>query len=124
MNLEFKKYEGTGGTLESESIVSIIGAKGTIRIPRKSYEGEKRIFAILTKENGESCGVVCSEDVSKGLRDKSITAKELASFVVVNGGDKGFFIARPSRGFIELKMENLVVENFVPSVVSYEDLAV
>ena len=123
MNLEFKKYEGTGSTLESVKIIDVIGAKGSIRIPRKSYEGEKRIFAILVKEDGTSAGVVCSEDVSKGIRDKSITAKELASFVIINGGDKGFFIARPSKGFIELKMESIVVDEFIPSVMNYEELA-
>ena len=128
MALEFKKYEGGSSELTSEgTVLGIIGKKGNIGIiPKNFKDTSKRVALILTNSRGESTVVACSKAVSEGLRNKSITMNHVAGFEILTNENDQSFISMPanSGGLVTFTAAELTVEEFVPSVMSYEDLAV
>ena len=128
MALEFKKYEGGSTELASEgTVLDIIGKKGNIGIiPKNFKDTSKRVALILTNSRGESTVVACSKAVSEGLRNKSITMNHVAGFEILTNEKDQSFISMPanSGGLVTFTAAELTVEEFVPSVMSYEDLAV
>ena len=135
MNLEFKKFEpASSSSLEVVPVVDIIGNKGKVRIPKKSFyskekndKGERvRCFAILVKEDGTSKGISCSKQLSEDLRAFKIKEEALLSSIITLDATTGIpFLSMPSTGFIEIDFSKYAttVDNFVPSVMSYEELA-
>lgn len=120
--LEFKSYQGS--TLASEGrVIDLVGKKGTISlIPRNFKDESKRVVVILTKEDGTSASVSCSKAVSEGLRNKTMKLEQLVGFNIVANEEGVPFIAAPSAGLVTVSVESLTIENFTPSVVSYEEL--
>lgn len=135
MNLEFKKFEpASSSSLEVVPVIDIIGNKGKVRIPNKSFYSEEknekgervRCFAILVKEDGTSTGISCSKQLSEDLRAFKIKEENLLAAVITEDATtKVPFLSMPSSGFIEIDFSKYAttVDNFVPSVMSYEELA-
>lgn len=124
MSVKFEVYERPESTLESQgSVRKLVGNDGTISlIPRNYKDKEKRVVLILTKKNGTSAQITCSEAVSKGLRDKSITLANLLDFEVLEGESGTPFVSMPGAGLVTVKVSSLKAEEFVPAAISYEDL--
>lgn len=96
-----------------------------------NFQGDKSIMIDCILSNGERHRVWCSKAVSKGLREKTITKKMIYGFPIGTGTrkDGSTFpqIQLPTsavNNWVEFSVKDLVVEEFVPSVMSYEDLAV
>ena len=124
MELEFKKYQATESTLESlGTIKDIVGTKGSIAfIPSNIRDTKKRVVVILKKGDGKSTMVTCSQKVSDGIRDKSITEGHLLGFEVLYGENEIPFITLPGGGLIEYAVKDIKAVDFVATAVSLEDL--
>lgn len=122
--LQFKVYERTENSLISEgTVLSAIGTKGSISlIPKNFKDATKRVAIVLKNAKGASLIVSCSEQVSKGLRDKSITVNQLAGFEILSNEDGVPFISMPTGALIEFKASELKVKEYTPAAVDYSEL--
>ena len=123
MAITFAKYERAESTLESlGTVMDLVGKDGKLGlIPKNFKDTAKRVVIILTKKNGTSAQVTCSEQVSKGLRDQSIELGNLLNFEVLEG-EAGAFISLPSSGLVEVKVNSLTAKDYVPSAIPFEEL--
>jgi hypothetical protein len=120
MSVEFKHYERAESTLESQgTVLSLVGKDGKLGfIPKNLNDEDKRVVIILTKKNGTSTAITCSEAVSKGLRDKSIKLGNLINFEVLEGESGIPFISLPSGALAEVAVKNIVAVEYVANSVS------
>ena len=123
MAITFAKYERAESTLESlGTVMDLVGKDGKLGIiPKNFKDSSKRVVIILTKKNGTSAQVTCSEAVSKGLRDASIELGNLLSFEVLEG-EAGAFISLPSSGLVEVAVKSLTVVDYVPTAIPFAEL--
>lgn len=97
----FEEEEESVSTIENLGTVrSIIGAKGRIGFNENNLaDPNKALMLVLHTAKGEKQKVFCSVAVSKGIRDKSISAGELMSLLVApgttNDGVDIFRVIRP-----------------------------
>ena len=124
MSVAFKVYERAESTLESQgTVLSLVGKDGKLGlIPKNFKDISKRVVVVLTKKNGQSASVSCSEQVSKGLRDKSITLGHLINFEILEGESGIPFISLPAGGLVEVAVKSIVVEEYVASTAGLEAL--
>lgn len=125
--LEFKKYERTESVLNSlGTVLSAVGAKGKISAIPKNLASDKRVVLILAKEDGTSTTVTCSEAVSAGLRDKSISLSQVINFEIVSGDSGVPYISVPATaGLLTWDVKDLTPQEYaVPTVNSLEALAI
>ena len=122
--VEFKVYQRTDATLESEgTVLDLVGKDGKISIiPRNFKDKSKRVVLILQRADGTSCQVSCSAQVSEGLRNKSIKIENVLNFNVVTAESGISFISMPAGALVTVEVKNLTAEEFVPSIVAYEEL--
>ena len=128
MALKFGKYERQD-RVELGTVQALVGKGGKIAlIPKNLADEDKRVAVILTKKNGESAMVLCSEAVSKGVRAKEITVSNLLGFTVTEQlsrtGEEIYVVTMPNSGgaLIETTVDSLKVATFEPATVEYDDL--
>ena len=123
MAITFAKYERAESTLESlGTVMDLVGKDGKLGIiPKNFKDTAKRVVIILTKKNGTSAQVTCSQAVSDGLRDKSIELGNLLAFEVLEG-EAGAFISLPSSGLVEVQVKSLTVVDYVPTAIPFAEL--
>lgn len=123
MAITFAKYERAESTLESlGTVMDLVGKDGKLGIiPKNFKDTAKRVVIILTKKNGTSAQVTCSQAVSDGLRDKSIELGNLLAFEVLEG-EAGAFISLPSGGLVEVQVKSLTVVDYVPTAIPFAEL--
>ena len=122
--VEFKVFQRTDATLESEgTVLDLVGKDGKISIiPRNFKDKSKRVVLVLQKKNGKSATVSCSAAVSEGLRNKTIKLDHVLNFNVITTDEGVSFISMPAGALVTVEVKNLTAVDFVPSVVAYEEL--
>jgi len=120
MALEFKLYERTERT-ELGTVAELTGVGGKIGLlPSNFNNPNKRVVIIMTKADKTSEQVVCSSNVSKGLRAKEITISQVQGFPIVEqitpDGEIINIITMPSGGaLVEFNVTNEVAEYEAPT---------
>lgn len=124
MELVFEQYQQTESTLTSLGTVGkAIGPNGTIALIPSNFKNENvRVKLILKKEDGTSTGVTCSQKVSDGLRDKTITMGHLLNFEVLYGESGIPFISLPGGGLVEFAVKDLKATDYKVQAVDFADL--
>ena len=123
MSIEFKVFQSTSNLVSEGSVLDLVGAKGTIsRIPKNWNNPEKRVVLLLTREDGTSAAVSCSEAVSKMLRSKEITIEHVLGFQILTTENNVPFISAPATALQTVKVADLVVKAFQPKEVAWEQL--
>lgn len=123
MAIEFKVFQSTSNLVSEGSVLDLVGAKGTIsRIPKNWNNPEKRVVLLLTREDGTSAAVSCSEAVSKMLRSKEITIEHVLGFQILTTESGVPFISAPATALQTVKVADLVVKAFQPKEVAWEQL--
>lgn len=122
--IEFKTFERAESTLETQgTVMSLVGKDGKLGlIPKNFKDATKRVVLILTKKNGTSAMISCSQAVSDGLRNKTIELGNVLGFEILEGESGIPFISLPAGGLIEVAVKNITVKDFVPSLTNYEEL--
>lgn len=122
MAIAFKKYQRQDSTLtELGTVKSLAGKGGKIAFSRKNLKNKQKLVAVfLTKKNGESAVIPCSEQVSQLVRAGEITLPQLAGLQVCEGehesGELRQFICMPQGGGMkEFKTDDLKDESFEAS---------
>ena len=119
MALEFKLYERTERT-ELGTVAELTGVGGKIALsPPNFINHDKRVVIVMKKANGTSAQVVCSSNVSNGLRAKEITLSQVQGFPVVeqitNDGEIINIVTMPSGGsLVEFNVTGEVAEYKAP----------
>jgi len=125
--INFGVYQST--TLEDLGTVAMIaGKKGKLRfIPKNLRDLTKRVAVVVTKANGESAVITCSNNISelvrtaiaKGMEDKKALAV-ISKLSVLEGENAVPFISAPagSSAAEEFTIEQLATEK----VTDYEAL--
>ena len=123
MAITFAKYERAESTLESlGTAMDLVGKDGKLGLIPKNFKAtDKRVVIILTKKNGTSAQVTCSQQVSDGLRAKTIELGTVLGFEVLEG-EAGAFISLPSAGLAEFKVSSLTVTDYVPAEIPFAEL--
>lgn len=92
---------------------------------------DKAVMIDAVLGNGERHRLFCSQAVSKGLRDKTISKAMVYGFpvTIATRPDGSTFprVEMPEsavNNWITVSVKDLTAEEFVPSVVAYEDLLV
>ena len=96
--LKFKKPEEVKRK-ELAVIAELVGVNGELSLnPANVANHDKRVIVTMTKEDGTVNRVCCSRNVSKGIRNKSISIPNLVGFSIYesqafqrdNNGDQMF----------------------------------
>lgn len=83
MNFKVREAQQTVNATSLGTVASIIGEAGKISfIPANLANTEKRLYLILEKEDGTVDQVVCSKQVSEGLRSKELTLGHVMGFEI------------------------------------------
>lgn len=124
MELVFENYQAVESTLSSlGTVAKAIGQNGSINLIPSNYKNDSvRVKLILKKEDGTSTGVTCSQKVSDGLRDKSITMGHLLNFEVLYGESGIPFISLPGGGLVEFAVKDLRAVDYKVATVDFADL--
>ena len=124
MALEFAVYERQESTLQTlGTVLETVGNDGTISLIPKNFKDEsKRVVVILKKKNGESASVTCSQQVSDGLRNKSIQLGQVLNFELLEGESGIPFISLPGGGLMDFAVKSLKAKAYEPASVSHDDL--
>lgn len=124
MAITFAKYERAESTLESlGTVLDVVGKDGKLGlIPKNFKDSNKRVVIILTKKNGTSAQVTCSQQVSDGLRNKTIELGTVLGFEVLEGEAGVPYISLPSAGLAEFKVSSLTVTDYVPAEIPFAEL--
>ena len=120
VQLEFKKWErADDGTLSSlGKVIDAVGKDGKIAfIPRNIKDLEKRVVVVLTKKDGTSAMVTCSEQVSKDIRAGRVKEGHLLNLEILQNEDGINFISAQG-GLVEFNISDIKVEEFVPKAKS------
>lgn len=122
--VKFENYQRTESTLESQgTVLELVGKDGTIAlVPKNFNDASKRVVIILKKKNGQSAAVTCSQQVSDGLRNKTIEMGHILNFEVLEGESGIPFISLPGGSLIEVSVKSLKVKEFTPTAMSLDDL--
>lgn len=97
----FKRDENSTLT-EQGTLKSLVGKGGKIALIRKNWNNpEKRVAVLATNKKGESAVIACSEQVSKALREKSMTIAQLLGLTVVENAEGHNFISMPATGAVQ-----------------------
>ena len=125
--MEFVKYIREDGVEMTSlgTVLSLVGKTGSIGLIPKNFNSTKRVVLILKRGDGTSTTVTCSEAVSSGLRDKSITLGHVLNFDVLSTPN-GEFISVPSaegNAVQEYKVDSITAKNFVRAAIAqFEEL--
>ena len=124
MAIQFAKYERTESTLESQgTVLGLVGRDGKLSlIPRNLADVSKRVVVILEKKNGTSAQVTCSQQVSDGLRNKTIDLGHLINFEILEGESGIPFISMPGGGLISVAVESITAKDYVAKPINFEKL--
>lgn len=124
MKLEFAKYERSESTLESlGTVLEQVGKDGKLSLIPKNLKSGKRVVVVLTKKDGKSAMVTCSQQVSDGIRNKTITLGNVLGFeMLYDETTEVPFISLPGGGMIEFAVRDLTATEYEPSAVAHEDL--
>lgn len=124
MELVFENYQAAESTLTSMGTVAKqVGPNGFINlIPSNFNDASKRVLIVLKKEDGTSTAVTCSQKVSDGLRDKSITLNHVLNFEILYGEAGIPFISLPGGGLVEFAVKDLKAADYKVTAVEYADL--
>jgi hypothetical protein len=124
MAIQFAKYERTESTLESQgTVMDLVGKDGFLElIPKNLRDTSKRVVVILKKKNGQSAMVTCSQQVSDGLRDKTIELGHVINFEILEGESGVPFISMPGGALISIAVKSLVAKDYVAQAISLEDI--
>ena len=120
MALEFKLYERTERT-ELGTVAELTGVGGKIALSPPNFNNhDKRVIIVMKKANGTSAQVICSSNVSSGLRAKEITLSQVQGFPVVeqitNDGEIINIVTMPSGGaLVEFSVNGKVAEYKAPA---------
>ena len=120
-------------TLDREILGTVNETEGLVELRLNSVNLTNTNTAVwidLVLKNGKITRVWCSKAVSAGLRAKTITQSNLYGFPIVQATNKTgveYYRVEMPEGTaglhtISVMVKNLTVANFVPSVVSYEEL--
>lgn len=110
------------------TVREIIGAKGKVTFSENNLRDEsKAVTVLLTNEKGQQGRAYCSAAVSKGLRDKTISAGEFMSLNVAPGETKEgvaiFRVIRPQGATLVLEGAKIKDKKFsTKSTLVPEDL--
>ena len=124
MPVNFGKYERDESTLvESGTVLDLVGKTGRIAfVPKNLKDESKRVVVILKKANGESAMVSCSQQVSEGIRNKTIEKGHLLGFNVMEGEEGIPFICMPGGQLLEYTVKEIKLKDYDLSSVNLEDL--
>jgi hypothetical protein len=124
MAIQFAKYERTESTLESQgTVMDLVGKDGFLElIPKNLRDTNKRVVVILKKKNGQSAMVTCSQQVSDGIRNKTIELGHVLNFEILEGESGVPFISMPGGALISISVKSLTVKDYVATAVSLEDI--
>ena len=124
MAIQFAKYERTESTLESQgTVMDLVGKDGFLElIPKNLRDTNKRVVVILKKKNGHSAMVTCSQQVSDGIRNKTIELGHVLNFEILEGESGVPFISMPGGALISISVKSLTVKDYVATAVSLEDI--
>lgn len=105
MEIKFAKFEQVAKLENIGTLAKYLGPKGSIALTvnavkgRTKDNGEKtRVFVIMDKGDGNGTALLtCSKAVSDGIRDKSITPKDLLHYEIVASEETGVpFLSAPA----------------------------
>ena len=83
MALTFKKYESTE-LLNLGTVATNAGKDGAISLIDKNFKDlTKRVALVIKLADGRSTVVACSTDVSRGLREQSISLSQVQGFPIL-----------------------------------------
>jgi hypothetical protein len=119
--LKFENYQRED-RVELGTVNSLVGKGGKIKfVPKNLADDSKRVAVILEQKDGKSALVVCSENVSKGVRNKEITLANLLGFSVTEQltktGETINVITMPNNGtaLIEVAVDSVKIADYQPS---------
>jgi hypothetical protein len=121
MALNFKVREAQKNVTATVigTVASVIGKGGSVDfIPSNLLNADKRLYVILTKADGTSDSVICSQAVSDAFRAKEISVNHLLGFEikeqVSSAGELYNQINMPSSNasLINFKVDDITVEEF------------
>ena len=103
--------------------MDLVGKDGFLElIPKNLRDTSKRVVVILKKKNGQSAMVTCSQQVSDGLRDKTIELGHVINFEILEGESGVPFISMPGGALISIAVKSLVAKDYVAQAISLEDI--
>lgn len=118
-----KREQGVNSLLSEGTVIDNIGQNGTINlIPKNLKDKTKRVAVILTKEDGTSALVSCSDAVSKAIRNGEVKKEHLMGFEILTGENGIPFISLPASGLITIKASDVKVKDYSPKAVTLEEL--
>lgn len=125
MALEFKKYErAQSADLDNLGTVGeLVGKGGVIKfIPKNFRDDKKRVVVILEKKDGTSVQVSCSEQVSRGLRAKTITEENLVTLPILENEEGLAFISLEGGALVEIAIKDIKPQEMKAVALSYDEL--
>ena len=119
--LKFEVYQRED-RVELGTVNSLVGKGGKIKfVPKNLADDSKRVAVILERKDGASALLICSENVSKGVRSKEITLANLLGFTVTEqltrSGETINVVTMPNGGanLIEINVDSVKVADYQPS---------
>lgn len=124
MALEFAVFERQESTLQSlGTVLETVGNDGTIcTFDRNLLDLSKRVIIVLKKKDGTSAQVTCSQQVSDGIRAKTITLGQVLNFEILEGESGIPFICAPGGGLMNFAVQDLVPKAYQSTIVNHNDL--
>ena len=121
--IAFEVYKNTESTLVSEGTVAALAGKGgkIAFIESNLKRLEKRVIVIVSKADGTSAMISCSEAVSKGVRNGTITEHHIAGLEVLTG-DNGVAFISSTGSRISYNIDDLKITELSASATRLEDL--
>ena len=119
--VKFENYQRQD-RVELGTVAQLVGKGGKVKfVPKNLADDSKRVAVILENKTGASALVVCSEAVSKGVRNKEITLANLLGFQVTEQlttkGETINVITMPNNGasLIEVAVDSVKIADYQPS---------
>ena len=119
--LKFEVYQRED-RVELGTVAQLVGKGGKIKFVEKNLaDDSKRVAVIMERKDGASALLICSENVSKGIRSKEITLANLLGFTVTEqlsrSGETINVITMPNGGgnLIEVAVDSVKVADYQPS---------
>lgn len=119
--VKFENYQRED-RVELGTVAQLVGKGGKVKfVPKNLADDSKRVAVILENKTGASALVLCSEAVSKGVRNKDITLANLLGFQVTEQltktGETINVITMPNNGasLIEVAVDSVKIADYQPS---------
>lgn len=119
--VKFENYQRED-RVELGTVAQLVGKGGKVKfVPKNLADDSKRVAVILENKTGASALVLCSEAVSKGVRNKEITLANLLGFQVTEQltktGETINVITMPNNGasLIEVAVDSVKIADYQPS---------